>query len=153
MKMKILCAALLAVIGAALSGCANKTEDPDTLYHNAVSDAVFAEQDEILPLVSLTKDDAMTTWDGDRVLLLTWHNYPDSYPVGSDVTIEWGPVWTFTDKEIASYGSELQKSDDPEMRLRQLVAFAPDSEHSTVTGFWVDPKYVKRPAYSNLTFI
>lgn len=61
----------------------------------------------------------------------------------------WGPVWTFTDKEIASYGNELSKADDPEMRLKQLIAFAPDSEHSTVTGFWVSPENVKRPAYQS----
>lgn len=36
-----------------------------------------------------------------------------------------------------------------EARLKQIIAFAPDSEHSTVTGFWVDPKNVKRPAYQS----
>lgn len=148
MKRKIIFAAIAAAAAVCFSGCANKNEDPKTpeeLYQDAVRDAAFAEEDEILPLVSLTESDAMTTWQDGKVLLLTWHNYPDSYPEGEKVTIQWGPVWTFTDKEIASHGKEF--ADDPEMRLKQLIAFAPDSEHSTVTGFWVDPENVKRPAY------
>lgn len=145
MRKKIIFAALIAV-AVCLTGC--KKEPPKTqeeLYSDAVKDAAFADEDEILPLVSLNESDPMTTWKDGKVLLLTWHNYPDSYPEGETVTIQWGPVWTFTDKEVASHGKEF--SDAPEMRLKQLIAFAPDSEHSTVTGFWVDPKNVKRPAY------
>ncbi|MCM1461438.1 MAG: hypothetical protein NC084_01850 [Bacteroides sp.] len=137
------------MILTALSGCRNETRDVNALYESAVRDAAFADEDEILPLVSLVERDEMTTWRDGKVLLLTWHNYPDSYPEGENVTVTWGPVWTFTDKEIASYGDELSKADDPEMRLKQLIAFAPDSEHSTVTGFWVSPENVKRPAYQN----
>lgn len=145
MRKKIIFAALIAV-AVCLTGC--KKEPPKTqeeLYSDAVKDAAFADEDEILPLVSLNESDPMTTWKDGKVLLLTWHNYPDSYPEGETVTIQWGPVWTFTDKEVASHGKEF--SDAPEMRLKQLIAFAPDSEHSTVTGFWVDPQNVKRPAY------
>lgn len=145
MRKKIIFAALIAV-AVCLTGCKKEPpRTPEELYGDAVRDAVFADEDEILPLVSLTESDPMTTWQDGKVLLLTWHNYPDSYPEGETVTIQWGPVWTFTDKEVASHGKEF--SDDPEMRLKQLIAFAPDSEHSTVTGFWVDPQDVKRPAY------
>lgn len=145
MRKKIIFALITTAV-VCLTGC--KKEPPKTqeeLYSDAVRDAAFADEDEILPLVSLTESDPMTTWQDGKVLLLTWHNYPDSYPDGETVTIQWGPVWTFTDKEIASHGKEF--ADDPEMRLKQLIAFAPDSEHSTVTGFWVDPQNVKRPAY------
>lgn len=123
---------------------------PQGLFDQAVQDAMLAEDSEIQPLVTLTKEDALVNWDdAGRVLLCTWHNYPDSYPQGETVTIEWGPVWTFTDKEMASHADELQKAQDPLMRLRQIISFAPDSEHSTVTGFWVDPKDVLRPAYQS----
>ncbi|MCM1055323.1 MAG: hypothetical protein NC394_07360 [Bacteroides sp.] len=150
MKKKILCVLTSAIIAIGAAGCSKKTEiTAEELYEKAVRDAAFADEDEILPLVSLNESDEMTTWHDGRVLLLTWHNYPDSYPEGENVTIMWGPVWTFTDKEIASYGDELSKADDPEMRLKQLIAFAPDSEHSTVTGFWVSPENVKRPAFQN----
>jgi len=120
------------------------------LFELAVQDSVFAEEEEILPLVTLTKEDERVSMDEKgRVLLCTWHNYPDSYPEGETVKIEWGPVWTFTDREIEGYADELAGATDVEMRLRQLIAFAPDSEHSTVTGFWVKPADVLRPAYQS----
>lgn len=145
MRKKIIFAAFIAV-AVCFSGCKKEpSKTHEELYRDAVKDAAFADEDEILKLVSLNENDPMTTWKDGKVLLLTWHNYPDSYPEGETVTIQWGPVWTFTDKEIASHGKEF--TDDPEMRLKQLIAFAPDSEHSTVTGFWVDPQNVKRPAY------
>lgn len=145
MRKKIIFA-LIMVAAVCLTGCKKEpSKTYEELYSDAVKDAAFADEDEILPLVLLNENDPMTTWKDGKILLLTWHNYPDSYPEGETVTIQWGPVWTFTDKEIASHGKEF--SDDPEMRLKQLIAFAPDSEHSTVTGFWVDPQNVKRPAY------
>lgn len=111
--------ALFAVILIALSGCKSESEDLNALYMSAVRDAAFADEDEVLPLVSLTADDKMTTWDDSgRVLLCTWHSYPGSYPEGENVTVEWGPVWMFTDKEIVSYKDELKKCKDPEMRLK-----------------------------------
>ena len=46
-------------------------QDLYALYDSAVKDAAFAEPDEIMPLVSLTKEDPLVTWDelGERVLL------------------------------------------------------------------------------------
>lgn len=163
---------LLAVIALVLAGCSsggdgdsgngdtasqaekeNEEQVPlgdEALYEQAVEDAVFAEESEILPLVTLTKEDEMTTWDEQgRVLLCTWHNYPESYPQGEKVKLEWGQVWAFTDKEMASHADELEDAEDPKMRLSQIIGFAPDSEHSTVTEFWVDPSDVCRPAYQN----
>lgn len=140
--------ALFAVILIALSGCKSESEDLNALYMSAVRDAAFADEDEVLPLVSLTADDKMTTWDDSgRVLLCTWHSYPGNYPEGENVTVEWGPVWMFTDKEIASYKDELKKCKDPEMRLKQLIGLPPDCDYTTFTGFWVSPDDVMRPAY------
>ena len=70
------------------------------LYDQALKDAEAAEEAEILALVSLTREDPQVTWDEEeRVLLCTWHAYPESYPEGQDVTVRWGPVWTFTYNE------------------------------------------------------
>ncbi len=122
----------------------------EELYAMAVKDATIAQEDEIRPLVSLTKKDPLVTWDSQgRVLLCTWHSYPDSYPKGEVVTAQWGYIWTFTDKELASHAKELKESKDAVMRLRQLISIAPDKTHSTVTGLWVDPSDVIRPAYQS----
>lgn len=127
-----------------------KADSSKDLYARAVEDSVFAEESEIQKLVSLTKDDELVSWDEQgRVMLCTWHNYPDSYPEGEKVKIAWGPVWAFTDLEIASHADELKESEDAQMRLKQLISFAPDSEHTTFTGFWVDPANVRRPAYQS----
>lgn len=136
------------VLLTVFSGCQSKTTDLNALYESAIRDATFADEDEILPLVSLTSEDKMTTWNEDGcILLCTWHRYPDSYPEGETITVEWGPVWMFTDKEIASYKDELKKCKDPETRLKQLIGLPPDCDYTTFTGFWVSPENVKRPAY------
>ena len=65
-----------------LSGRYEQT-DPQALkklYDDAVKDAVFADLDEICPLVTIDKNSDMVTWNetGDKILLLTWHKYPSS---------------------------------------------------------------------------
>lgn len=130
-------------------GTDSGSQDLQELYLSAVKDAVFAEPEEIRPLVSLTKEDPLVTWDeaGERVLLCTWHNYPESYPAGEKVTLEWGTVWTFTPDELEQkYNAEFEQVSDWELRLKQLIGFAPDSEHTTFTTFWVNPEDICRPA-------
>lgn len=122
----------------------------EELYAQAVKDAAIAEEDEIKPLVSLTREDPFVTWDNQgRVLLCTWHSYPDSYPKGETVTAAWGAIWTFTDKEMAAHAGELRESKDAVMRMRQLISIDPNKTHSTVTGVWVNPSDVVRPAYQS----
>ena len=138
------------IILASSSAATGAETTNEELYAMAVKDAAIAEEDEIKPLVSLTKEDELVTWDDQgRVLLCTWHSYPDSYPEGEKITTNWGYVWTFTDKEIATYAKELKESEDAQMRLRQLISVAPDKKHSTVTGMWVNPADVIRPAYQS----
>lgn len=130
-------------------GTHSGSQDLQALYASAVKDAAFAEPEEILPLVSLTREDPLVTWDeaGERVLLCTWHNYPESYPAGETVTLEWGTVWAFTPDELAQkYKAEAGRVSDWDLRLKQLIGFSPDSQHSTFTTFWVNPSDICRPA-------
>ena len=137
-----------AIILAASEDTSAAEKTKEELYAMAVRDAAIAEEDEIKPLVSLTRKDPLVSWDDQgRVLLCTWHSYPDSYPEGKTVTAAWGYIWTFTDKEIATHAEELKRSEDAVMRMRQLISIDPNKTHSTVTGLWVDPKDVIRPAY------
>ena len=127
----------------------SESQDLQALYTSAIKDAAFAEPEEILPLVSLTKNDPLVTWDenGERVLLCTWHSDPESYPAGEKVTLDWDVVWTFTPDELAQkYEAESGHVSDWDLRLKQLIGLPPDSEYSTFTTFWADPADVCRPA-------
>ncbi len=120
-----------------------------TLYELAMVDSMMAEEDEIYELVTLESSDEMVTWDEEgRVLLLTYHSYPDSYVEGEDVTLEWGSVWSFTDKELeAFYEEEKDSVEDWTLRLEQLIGLPEGSGHTVVTAMWVDLSDVTRPAY------
>ena len=119
------------------------------LYEKAVTDAVDAEPDEVYPLVTLVPGEPMATWNEDgRVLLLTWHDEPESYPQGQDVTLENSEVWTFTDGEIRSwYQSEGQDAASVVLRLEQLIGLPRDSGYTHVSALWVQPEDLLRPAY------
>ena len=122
----------------------------DMLYNLAVEDAKTVEPEEILPVTALTADSSLVTWNDkkERVLLLTWHKYPQSYPAGSTVTIDWGEVWTFTDKEIAKwYDSNKHGVTNWELRLQQLIGLPTDKKYTHFSALWVKPSDIIRPAY------
>lgn len=127
----------------------SQSDTVQTLYQKAIDDAVVAEDDEILPLVEITKDSDLVTWNEakDKVLMLTFHKYPDSYPDGANVTIQWGYVWTFSEKEFLSRYPEYGKVDDWNLRMNQLIGLPEDSGQTHVTAMWVSPKDLLRPAY------
>ncbi len=145
---------------AIFSGCASQEEpsvetlpeepSSESLYEEAVQDAVFAEDDEIESLVTLTTEDELTTWnEEDEVLLLTWHSYPDSYIEGESTVLSYGPVWTFTDKEMYEWFEENGDDvTDYEERFLQLIGLHPDDEKTHFTALWVNPSDIVRPAYN-----
>lgn len=120
----------------------------EELYQLAVKDAMTIEKEEILPLVSLEKGSPYAIQDEKgRVFLLTLHKYPESYPNGTEVDIQWGEVWTFTGGELADwYKENKDKVQDWPLRLRQLIGLSPDNKSTYFTAMWVYPKDVKRPA-------
>ena len=82
-------------------------DDLQILFDQAVEDAMIAEDGEILPVVSLDEGEPYAVYDDEgRVLLYTFHKYPDSYPDGADVKLEWGNVWTFTGGELEDWYQE-----------------------------------------------
>ena len=121
------------------------------LYQEAVEDAMIADQSEIHPLVTITKDSSMVTWNetGDKVLMLSFHTEPRSYPEKEDVVLGEEPLRTFTDREIMSeYDKQSHViGNNWEKRIRQLTGSGPDADYSHVTAFWVSPEDLIRPAY------
>lgn len=119
------------------------------LYDAAVRDAMTVELEELHPLVSLEKKAPYATYDAQgRILLLTFHKYPDSYPNGADVSLSWGEVWTFTGGELADWVDENGEDvADWPLRFRQLIGLSPDNEATHFTAMWVKPEDIVRPAY------
>ncbi|MEG0378306.1 MAG: hypothetical protein RR614_07485, partial [Eubacterium sp.] len=106
--------AVLLVIGFVVitaAACLFKPPEIQTneaLYKASVADAVIAEEDELLPLVTITPDSAMTTWKDGKVLLLTVNNKPERYVEATPLKLP-GEVWTFTDKELTAWYNENKK--------------------------------------------
>ena len=122
----------------------------EELYTESVADAVSAEEDEIETLVTLTSDSDMTTWneESNKVLLVSWHKYPESYIPGESFTCSYGEVWTFTDKEMLNWYDENSEGvEDWELRMEQLIGLPESKDNTHFSAFWVDLDEVVRPAY------
>ena len=114
-----------------------KAEQPDVeplsleqLYEEAVADAVIAEENEIYPLVEITRDSGQVSWKEDQILLLTVNDTPELYEEGKTVELP-GEVWTFTDREIKAWYPEHKEGvTDWTLRLSQLVGVPPDAGYT-----------------------
>ena len=102
---------------------AESETDQQTLFDDAVEDAMIIDKDEILPVVSLEEGQPYAVYDQDgRILLYTFHKYPDSYPDGADVKLEWGNVWTFTGGELEEwYQKNKEDVTDWQTRIKELI--------------------------------
>jgi hypothetical protein len=150
----ISCAATYFVTDALTSGAEKgSVQTTEALYESAVMDAIRIEEDEIYPLVCIDGTDELVRWNeaADKVLLVSWHRYPDSYIAGESLVLEWGEVWTFTDLEIKQWYQNTAADEGVEdwtLRLKQLIGLPSEKEYTHFTGFWVAPDDILRPAYS-----
>ena len=144
----LLAYAVPALMG--LAGCGAPAPDPEELWAVAMQDAVFSEDSEIRELVTLTAEDPHVIWDesGDRVLLLTWHDYEDACEPGGPVPSGGGDIWATSLGEMeAWYGEHHEGVENWELRFAQLLGVHADEGYTRFTGFWVSPEDVLRPAY------
>ena len=101
---------------------AESETDQQILCDDAVEDALIIDKDEILPVVSLEEGQPYAVYDQDgRILLYTFHKYPDSYPDGADVKLEWGNVWTFTGGELEEWYQKNKKNSLVCARIMNLI--------------------------------
>lgn len=149
LKIAALLSALIVCAGM-LSAC-KKQDEPvaktnEELYEEAVRDAVFADEDEILPLVNITKGDENVLWDGNRVLVAFMHKYPDSYPDGETINLQWGNVWCVSALEFYKWVQDNSEGvTDWPLRLHQVMGM-PVGKATAVTVMWVDADLLYRPA-------
>ena len=129
------------------ASCASKKLDNDGLFKAAVRDAMIIDEDEILPLVNINKNDDNVVWDGERVLVAFMHKYPDSYPAGEDIELKWGNVWCVSAEEMRKWVLDNKKGvTDWTVRLHQVLGMPTTKEYTTITALWVDADLLYRPA-------
>lgn len=157
MKKKIfVMPVLISLLCVVCAGCITREEyqpplTVEQLYERACDDAMIAEADEILPLVAITAGEPLVQWDaaGERVLVCTWHRYPDSYPDGEEIVTSFGVSWVFTLAEIVSWHTEEPAIEDYVLRLEQLIGLPPENGKTLFTAMWVRPEDLFRPSYDN----
>ena len=134
-----------------LTGCTGeKVVSNDNLWKSAMADAVFSEDAEVHKLVTLTREDPHVIWDdaGERVLLLSWHNYNDKCAPGSSIKQEYGDIWATSAGEMqAWYAENHAEVENWNLRFAQLLGVHEDEGYTRFSAFWVAPEDVIRPAY------
>lgn len=123
----------------------------EELYHDAVLDAMVAEEDEILPVISLAPGEPYACYNADQteLLLFVYHDDPDDFPEGKKIKVGENGLWTFSGGEMADwYAVEAPNMRNPARRFRQVLGRSPDDESSYFTAVWADRSDVIRPAYT-----
>ena len=151
MKKRRIAALLLpALLPAVLTGCGKTSPDNGALWQAAMQDAVFSEDEELHELVALTRDDSRVIWDeaGERVLLLSWHDYDDACAPGTSIRTEFGDIWAVSASEMQAWYEQNHRGvENWDLRFAQLLGVHADEGYTRFTAFWVSPKDVIRPAY------
>ncbi len=133
-----------------LAGCGAPAPAAEDLWQAAMADAVFSEDGEVLDLVALTPEDPEVIWDqaGERVLLLTWHDYSDPCAPGDPLPEGCGDVWATSLGEMeAWYAENGAGAEDWDLRFAQLLGMPEEAGCTRFTAFWAFPEDVIRPAY------
>lgn len=112
------------------------------LYHNAIIDAIDAEDNERMTLKSIDTSQ-------EKVLVCTWNRYPETYVTGSEITLEYGDVWVFTMDEIKEWGEKNSSGEDMTLRMEQLIGLPPQKGNTHFSLLWVNPLDLYRPSPDN----
>ena len=149
-KQQLLPLVLAVLLLTATAGCGKAAPDNAALWKATMTDAVFSEDEELHELVVLTKDDDRVIWDeaGERVLLLSWHNYDDACAPGGSIRTEYGDIWATSVGEMQVWYEQNHAGvEDWDLRFSQLLGVHEDEGYTRFTAFWVLPEDVIRPAY------
>lgn len=151
MRKKIFAAiaACLLLVLLLLAGCVRETEPSnEELWSTAMADAVFSEGSEVIELVCLTHQDPRVIWDetGERVLLVTWHDYEELCEPGD--SLAHSDIWATSLGELESWYQENSSNiTDWDLRFAQLLGMPNDGSCTRFSAFWIAPSEVIRPAY------
>ena len=132
-----------------LAGCVSENAPTsEELWAAAMADAVFSEDNEVMELVCLTRDDPQVIWDeaGERVLLVTWHDYEEPCEPGDSLAHQ--DIWATSLGEMTDwYRNNGDGVTDWDLRFSQLLGMPNDGSCTRFSAFWISPSQVIRPAY------
>ncbi len=132
-----------------LAGCVGEnTPTNEELWTQAMADAVFSEDDEVMDLVCLTREEPRVIWDeaGERVLLVTWHDYEQPCEPGE--ALEYQDIWATSLGEMTQWYQENSSGvSNWNLRFAQLLGMPAESGCTRFSAFWIAPEEVIRPAY------
>lgn len=140
-SLALLCCALL------LSACQTQETCLDMLYRNALEDVLLAEPEEVCTnLTPITASNPALSWKDGRVLLVTWMQYPDSYPAGQTITTWWGDTWVTVAPELQDFIARHPVPGDMiPLRIAQLLGMPQDSGNGWFAEVWAKPEDLFRP--------
>ncbi len=127
----------------------------DAHYKKANIDAMYANESEISHnLIAISPNNPFLQWQGEgedqRVLMVSWTKFPNSYKEGEKAVMKWGETWVTAAPELKQwYAQNQQKIKDLDLRLRQLLGLKPNSGQTHFIEFWVKPSDMFRPAPDN----
>lgn len=123
----------------------------EEMYRIAVEDTKTIEEEEICSnLTPIIKSNENLCWSSesgeDRVLVVTWTKYKDSYPPGESITTWWGDTWVTAVPDIKeAIVKNGPGNESIEIRTAQLLGMPPNSECGWFAEFWVRPEDLFRP--------
>jgi len=127
----------------------------DERYIAAVEDAMIAKESEVSSnLTPITRDNRNLIWQGEgenaSVLVVAWTKYPNSYPVGQNVTTSWGYTWVTVVPEIQTFFKNNVPADSNySLRTAQLLGLPASNPSTYFVELWVKPDQLFRPSPDN----
>lgn len=149
--LALLCFILLFVAACSPKNLTGGTDDTlQKLWNNAIQDAAYSDNSEIMPLVTLIAKDRNIQWNEEKnaVLLGTYHKYSFQDNVNKSFPAWKKPIWAVSVRELKKwYERNKTEVSNWQLRLAQLLGLPADSAYDYFTLFWVKPEHVIRPAY------
>lgn len=125
------------------------------LYQSAIEEAMSPAPDKIysnlIPINSSNSNLIRKEISNEMyILVVTWKNDTSYYKPNSEGFYNTGnyPIWITTAPELLKR-MQQEKSDDINLRLKQLLGLPPNSVYNYFIEFWVKPEDLYRPCPDN----
>lgn len=133
-----------------------RTNDNQYLYQESVVNSMSPDQSKIythlVPINPQNKDLVWKKIEGeDYVLVVTWKqdtSYYRPYPNSDNYNTGNYQIWVTTAPELLKR-MKKEKTENADLRLKQLLGLPPNARYSYFIEFWVRPRDMFRPCPDN----